>query len=91
MSIHASPPPPHGLAAVPAPEPPAQAVLRGVHRAVSDLRRGVPVVLTAAGAGAAWLVAAAETVGARGILAFAALGAGPPLLLLASGRAASVL
>jgi len=69
---------------------PAQPALRAVHRAVSDLRRGMPVVLTAA-AGQAWLVAAAETVGARGLAAFAALSARPPLLLLAQSRAAAVL
>ena len=69
---------------------PAQPALRAVHRAVSDLRRGMPVVLGATD-GQTWLVAAAETVGARGLAAFAALGARPPLLLLAQSRAAAVL
>ena len=70
---------------------PPQPALRSVHRAVSDLRRGMPLVLTAAPGPAAWLVAAAETLGARGLGAFAALRARPPLLLLAQSRAAAVL
>jgi GTP cyclohydrolase II len=70
-----------------------QPALRRVHRAVSDLRRGMPVLLTAGadGGGEAWLVAAAETVGARGLAAFASLRARPPHLLLAQSRAAAVL
>ncbi|MBO1074972.1 GTP cyclohydrolase II [Roseomonas marmotae] len=66
---------------------------RRVHRAASDLRRGTPVLLrgTREAAGCALLVAAAETVGARGLAELAALGAAPPLLLLAPSRAAAVL
>ena len=62
--------------------------LRGVHRAVADLRRGTPVVLE----GRETLVLlAAETAGAAGLADMAALGAGLPLLLLAPVRAAAVL
>jgi GTP cyclohydrolase II len=70
-------------------EGPGQPALRAVHRALPDLRRGMPVVL--ADAGGAWLVATAETVGARGLATFARLRARPPLLLMAQSRAAAVL
>jgi GTP cyclohydrolase II len=70
-------------------EPPGQPGLRAVHRALSDLRRGMPVVL--AGADALWLVAAAETIGARGLAVFAALRGQPPHLLMAQSRAAALL
>jgi GTP cyclohydrolase II len=67
--------------------------LRRVHRAASDLRRGTPVLLRGGkeNPGVALLVAAAETVGARGLAEIAALAAAPPLLLLAPSRAAAVL
>ncbi|MDB5415524.1 MAG: cyclohydrolase [Rubritepida sp.] len=63
--------------------------LRAVHRAVSELRRGTPVVVQ--GAGSAVVVAAAETVGAQGLAEILALAASPPVLLLAPVRAAAVL
>lgn len=62
--------------------------LRAVHRAAAELRRGVPVLL----AGKEPLVVmAAETAGAAGLTEFAALAAGPTVLLLAPVRAAAVL
>jgi GTP cyclohydrolase II len=81
-------PPASASPAVPA-EAPGQPALRAVHRALADLRRGMPVVLT--GAGQAWLVATAETVGARGLAIFAQVRARPPHLLMAQGRAAALL
>lgn len=71
----------------------ASLALRRVHRAASDLRRGTPVLLRCGREkpGTALLVAAAETVGARGLAELAALGIAPPLLLLAPSRAAAVL
>ncbi|WP_419898573.1 GTP cyclohydrolase II [Roseomonas sp. USHLN139] len=75
--------------------PDAEALaLRAVHRAASDLRRGTPVLLTglpATPAGGALLVAAAETVGARGLAELAAAAIAPPALLLAPIRAAALL
>ncbi|PWC26916.1 GTP cyclohydrolase II [Teichococcus aestuarii] len=71
--------------------------LRAVHRAASELRRGTPVLIAEAGAtaggprGAPLVVAAAETVGARGLAEIAAAALSPPLLLLAPVRAAAVL
>ncbi|MFD1111665.1 GTP cyclohydrolase II RibA [Pseudoroseomonas ludipueritiae] len=71
----------------------ASLALRRVHRAASDLRRGTPVLLRCGreNPGSALLVAAAETVGARGLAELAALASAPPLLLLAPSRAAAVL
>jgi len=71
----------------------AALALRQVHRAASDLRRGTPVLLlpTANTPGPALLVAAAETVGARGLAEIAALSVAPPMMLLAPSRAAAVL
>ncbi|WBV42976.1 GTP cyclohydrolase II [Pseudoroseomonas cervicalis] len=63
--------------------------LRAVHRAASDLRRGTPVLLT--GPHGPLLVAAAETVGARGLAELASGGRQKPVLLLAPIRAAAVL
>ncbi|MFL1461572.1 GTP cyclohydrolase II [Roseococcus sp. DSY-14] len=63
--------------------------LRAVHRAVSELRRGTPVLLEAPGA--RLVIAAAETVGASGLAQLSALAAMPPVLLLAPARAAAVL
>lgn len=72
------------------PGPFAEALaLRAVHRAVSELRRGTPVLVEAPGALLA--VAAAETVGAAGLAQLAALGSAPPVLLLAPSRAAAAL
>jgi GTP cyclohydrolase II len=65
----------------------AALALRAVHRAASDLRRGTPVLLR--GGDHVLVMAAAETVGARGLAEIAAAGA-PPLLLLAPARAAAV-
>ncbi|WP_245214722.1 GTP cyclohydrolase II [Pararoseomonas indoligenes] len=63
--------------------------MRAVHRAVSDLRRGTPVLLE--GGGEALVLAAAETVGARGLAELARAALAPPVLLLAATRAAAVL
>ncbi|WP_338666046.1 GTP cyclohydrolase II [Pararoseomonas sp. SCSIO 73927] len=63
--------------------------MRAVHRAVSDLRRGTPVLLE--GGGEALVLAAAETVGARGLAELAGAALAPPVLLLAAPRAAAVL
>ncbi|HVC58936.1 MAG TPA: GTP cyclohydrolase II [Acetobacteraceae bacterium] len=67
----------------------AVARLRRVHRAASDLRRGVPVMLVAGDLTVA--VLAAETAGADSIAELAALAPDPPILLLAPTRAAAVL
>lgn len=85
--------PPGNLAAeathaAPEPDPRVQA-LRSVHRAVAELRRGTPVVLR--GPDTCLVVAAAETVGARGLAELAAAALAPALLLLAPVRAAAVL
>ena len=63
--------------------------LRAVHRAVSELRRGTPILVEAPGTLLA--VAAAETVGAAGLAQLQALGSAAPVLLLAPVRAAAVL
>jgi len=60
-----------------------------VHRAASDLRRGIPVVLSA-GETMIGLVAA-ETAEPEGVAELAALATDPPILLLAPTRAAAVL
>jgi GTP cyclohydrolase II len=74
-------------------EPPshdtAARALRAVHRAASELRRGTPVLLR--GTDAMLLVAAAETVSARGLAELAAGAMAPACLLLAPVRAAAVL
>jgi GTP cyclohydrolase II len=67
----------------------AASALRGVHRAASELRRGTPVLLR--GTEGALLVAAAETVSARGLAELAAGAIAPASLLLAPVRAAAVL
>lgn len=64
-------------------------LLRAVHRAMSELRRGTPVLLR--GPEGALLVAAAETVSARGLSELVQGARGPALLLLAPVRAAAVL
>lgn len=75
----------------PAPRPPSAETLalRAVHRAVSDLRRGTPVIIE--GDGAALLVAAAETLGAQGLTEMTALASLPPVLLLSPVRASAIL
>ncbi|MFN7634930.1 MAG: GTP cyclohydrolase II, partial [Acetobacteraceae bacterium] len=67
----------------------AALAMRAVHRAVGDLRRGTPVLLR--GPEGCLAVAAAETVGARGLAELAAVAPAPAVLLLASARAAAVL
>jgi GTP cyclohydrolase II len=62
--------------------------LRQIHRAASDLRRSVPVLLTGA---APLVVLAAETAGPIGLAELAGMGTEPPVLLLAPLRAAAVL
>src|SRR5208282_1440712 len=78
----------------PPPDAPIDAArLRAVHRAVSELRRGTPVLLTRgllAGAEPLALLAV-ETVGPRGVAELAALAAEPPVMLLAPARAGAVL
>jgi len=71
-----------------APDPRVLA-LRAVHRAASELRRGTPVLLR--GPDGPLLVAAAETVSARGLSELAAGARSPAVLLLAPVRAAAVL
>ena len=63
-------------------------VLRGVHRAVAEIRRGVPVLLTGP---VPLLVVPAETAGAASAADFVALAEGTGWLLLAPPRAAAVL
>jgi len=67
---------------------PATHHLRGVHRALSELKRGTPIVMRGAGS---LVLLPAETAGARGLAEFAKLAAGMPMLLLAPTRAAAVL
>ncbi len=77
----------------PAPDARAPA-MRGVHRAMGELRRGTPVLLRATdGDGGAYglLVAAAETVSGPGLAELAAATLGTPSLLLAPVRAAALL
>ena len=62
--------------------------LRRVHRAASDLRRGVPVLLDGE---APLLVLAAETAGVESLAEFASLGTAPPIILFAPVRGAAVL
>ena len=61
---------------------------RQIHRAASDLRRGVPVLLTG---GENLLILAAETAGPSGIAEVRTLGSGDPMLLVAPVRGAAVL
>lgn len=66
----------------------AALALRAVHRAASELRRGTPVLLR--GGDQVLVLAAAETVSARGLAELAAVARTPPMLLLAPARAAAV-
>ncbi len=61
---------------------------RQIHRAASDLRRGVPVLLTGEDR---LLILAAETAGPSAIAEMRALGSGDPMLLVAPVRGAAVL
>jgi GTP cyclohydrolase II len=62
--------------------------LRQVHRAASELRRGVPVVLRG---DTTLLVLAAETAGADGLAELEAISGSRPVLILAPARAAAIL
>lgn len=62
--------------------------LRRVHRAASELRRGIPVVLNGP---APLVLLAAETGGPEGIAELRALGTDDPVLLLAPVRAAAAM
>jgi GTP cyclohydrolase II len=62
--------------------------LRRLHRAASDLRRGVPVVLEG---NSPLLILAAETAGAASLASFLSLSPEPPVILLAPVRAAAAL
>jgi GTP cyclohydrolase II len=68
---------------------PALHQLRIVHRAIAELRRGTPVLVT--GPEPSLVVLAAETAGATGLAEFSRLAAAPGMLLLAPMRAAAVL
>jgi len=75
-------------ASSPIPDGDANRRARRVHRAASDLRRGVPVLVTG---DAPLVLLAAETAGPDGIAELISLGMAPPVLLLAPVRAAAVL
>lgn len=62
--------------------------LRDVHRAMSDLKRGTPVIITGA---APLVILPAETAGARGLAEMASVASTAPVLLLAQARAMAVL
>ena len=62
--------------------------LRQVHRAASDLRRGVPVVVAGH---APLLILAVETAGSDGLLELKAISGTVPVLILAPTRAAAIL
>ena len=68
---------------------PRRLAMRRVHRAISDLRRGTPVLIIQNDA--ALLVGAAETLGASGLADIASGGLAAPVLLLAPVRAAALL
>jgi GTP cyclohydrolase II len=68
---------------------PRRLAMRAVHRAISDLRRGTPVLIVQDDI--ALLVGAAETLGAAGLADIASGGLGIPVLLLAPMRAAALL
>src|SRR3954451_22076174 len=62
--------------------------LRQIHRAASDLRRGVPVVLDGP---VPQLVLAAETAGVEGLAELEAIAGAELMLILAAARAAAIL
>jgi GTP cyclohydrolase II len=68
---------------------PARLAMRAVHRAVSELRRGTPVLVR--GPEGLLVIAAAETVGNDSLREFAGCALAAPVLLLAPIRAAAVL
>ena len=68
---------------------PRRLAMRAVHRAISDLRRGTPVLIVQDDI--ALLVGAAETLGAAALADIASGGLGTPVLLLAPMRAAALL
>jgi GTP cyclohydrolase II len=78
----------HAAALPGAPAPAVDHVLRSVHRAVAEIRRGVPVLLSGA---SPLVVVPAETAGASSAADFAALAESAGWLLLAPPRAAAVL
>ena len=80
---------PEASAAEPLPAEPLALALRAVHRVASELRRGTPVLVR--GPEGAIVIAAAETVSARGLSEIAVAARGTVLLLLAPVRAAAVL
>ncbi|MCA3277195.1 MAG: GTP cyclohydrolase II [Roseomonas sp.] len=74
------------------PEPavdPRRLAMRGVHRAISELRRGTPVLIVQQET--ALLVGAAETLGAAGLADIGGAALGAPALLFAPMRAAALL
>ena len=84
--------PPQGSLLSQSPEPildQRRLAMRGVHRAISDLRRGTPVLIVQQEA--ALLVGAAETLGATGLTDIGGAGLAAPVLLLAPVRAAALL
>jgi len=81
---HTHPPAPDSAS----PPDPAVLRLRAVHRALAELRRGVPVLLQG---DTDLVVLAADTAGAAGMRELASLAAAPPVLLLAPVRAAALL
>lgn len=66
----------------------ARLSLRRIHRAASDLRRGVPVVL---GGASPLLIMAAETAGADGLAELEGVSGSEIMLILAPARAAAIL
>jgi GTP cyclohydrolase II len=66
----------------------ARARLRQIHRGASELRRGVPVIVSGA---APLLVLAAETAGADALAELEAISGVRPVLILAPARAAAIL
>jgi GTP cyclohydrolase II len=65
-----------------------RARLRQVHRAASELRRGVPVIIRG---DAPLMILAAETAGGEGVAELGAVSGSDPVLLLAPVRAAAIL
>jgi GTP cyclohydrolase II len=66
----------------------ARVSLRRIHRAASDLRRGVPVALNGA---SPLLILAAETAGADGLAELESVSGSEIMLILAPARAAAIL